>query len=133
MQFYRASQIGDFVFGVFAAAGSAYMGWRHSTRIAVCEELSRQPELMHSLTEMGLSLENCERWFERAVMAFVACMVIVLVARVSHVRFRSRSHHHSSLRLCVLHPSIFVVLDDVIAILHSAPRASLRDSVEVGT
>lgn len=44
--------------------------------------MSRQPELLRNMGEMGLSLENCERWFERAVMAFVACMVIVLVVRV---------------------------------------------------
>ena len=38
---------------------------------------------MRDLAEMGLNMENCERWFERAVMAFVAISIIVTVARVS--------------------------------------------------
>lgn len=36
------------------------------------------------MLEMGLNLENCERWLERAVLAFVALMVVVIVIRVRH-------------------------------------------------
>lgn len=35
------------------------------------------------MQEMGLNLENCEQWFERAVVAFVVLMLIVIVVRVS--------------------------------------------------
>lgn len=31
---------------------------------------------------MGLNLENCEQWLERAVLAFVAFMVVIIVIRV---------------------------------------------------
>lgn len=37
---------------------------------------------MRDMTELGLSSENCERWFKRASLAFLAVMLIVLVARV---------------------------------------------------
>lgn len=38
---------------------------------------------MRDMQEMGLNLENCEQWFERAVVAFVVVMLIVIVVRVS--------------------------------------------------
>jgi hypothetical protein len=31
---------------------------------------------------MGLNLENCEQWFQRAVMAILGGMVVVIVVRV---------------------------------------------------
>ena len=49
----------------------------------VCEELSRQPELLRDLAEAGLNLENCELWFEHAVVGIVAVTAILLVVRVS--------------------------------------------------
>lgn len=83
MRFYRDFSIADFSFCAILTVVGAYGAFRDATRTGVCEELSRQPELMRDMGEMGLSLENCERWFERAVMAFLAVMVIVIVARVS--------------------------------------------------
>jgi len=38
---------------------------------------------MRDLAEIGLSPENCELWFERAVLVFVGAMFIVIVLRVS--------------------------------------------------
>lgn len=52
-------------------------------RATVCEELSHHPELMRDGLEMGLNLENCELWFERAVFAALAFMLVIMVIRVS--------------------------------------------------
>ena len=38
---------------------------------------------MRDLAEIGLSPENCEQWFERAVLVFLAVMFIIIVLRVS--------------------------------------------------
>ena len=55
----------------------------HPHRARVCEELNRQPEFMRDLVEMGINLEDCELWFERAVLATLALVVILVVIRVS--------------------------------------------------
>ena len=49
----------------------------------VCEELARQPELMRDLAESGLNLENCEFWFERAVVAVLGVILVLAIIRVS--------------------------------------------------
>lgn len=96
MRFYRDYSIADFIASVCFTIIAAYGAFRSSTRTGVCEELSRQPELMRDLGDMGLSLENCERWFERAVMAFAAISVIICVARVSpnSSNFQLINPHH---------------------------------------
>lgn len=38
---------------------------------------------MRDLADAGLNLENCESWFERAVVASVGLMGVLLVVRVS--------------------------------------------------
>jgi len=38
---------------------------------------------MRDFADMGLDLENCEQWFERAVIAFLGVMFIVTMIRVS--------------------------------------------------
>jgi hypothetical protein len=83
LRFYRDSFIADFVFTSFFTLLGVYGAFQPATRAMVCEELSRQPEFMRDLVEMGLNLENCELWFERAVLATVALVVILVVIRVS--------------------------------------------------
>ena len=41
---------------------------------------------MRDLAEIGLSLETCEQWFERAVLVFVGVMFIIIVLRVRSFR-----------------------------------------------
>lgn len=82
MRFYRDYSIADFSFCAFFTALATYGAFRTSARAGVCEELSHHPELMRDMFEMGLSLENCERWLERAVLAILAVMFIVIVVRV---------------------------------------------------
>ena len=37
---------------------------------------------MRGMTEVGLSLENCETWYERSVALALAVVIVVLVVRV---------------------------------------------------
>lgn len=66
----------------------------------ICEELSRHGDLMRDLAEIGLSPENCEQWFERAVLVFLAVMFIIIVLRVSM----------RSLSLLLREPNMFPLL-----------------------
>jgi len=82
VRFYRDYSIADFSFCTFFVVIGTYAAFRTSVRTVVCEELSRQPSLMRDLAEVGLNIENCELWFERAVLAFMMIMVVVIVARL---------------------------------------------------
>jgi len=82
VRFYRDYSIADFSFTTFFTALTTYAAFHTAARTGVCEELSRHPELLRDMLEMGLNLENCERWLERAVLAFVAVMVVVIVVRL---------------------------------------------------
>ncbi|KAH8118666.1 hypothetical protein DFH11DRAFT_1540794 [Phellopilus nigrolimitatus] len=64
---------------------TALASFRPSARATVCEEISGQPELLRSLAEAGLNPENCEQWFEHAVVAFVAIAAILLVIRLQFI------------------------------------------------
>lgn len=96
IRFYRDYSIADFSFTTFSAILVTYSAFRSaSLRASICEELSRQPELMRDLVEMGLNLENCELWFERAVLMGVAIMVVLVVVRVrTNVAYLSDLTNH---------------------------------------
>lgn len=84
VRFYRDYSIADFSFCTLFTLFGTYASFRRSSvRAIVCDELSRQPDLMRDMAEMGLSLENCEMWFERAVFFGVIIMVVLSVIRVS--------------------------------------------------
>ena len=84
VRIYRDYSIADFAFVTLATLGVSYTTFSQPyVRSSVCEELSRHPELMRDMGEMGLSLENCEQWFERAVVAVLGIMFILIVVRVS--------------------------------------------------
>ncbi|KDQ64142.1 hypothetical protein JAAARDRAFT_27759 [Jaapia argillacea MUCL 33604] len=82
VRFYRDYAVADFSFCAFFTGFAAYESFRTSVRAGVCEELSRQPELLHNMAEMGLNLENCELWFERVSIAFIGAMAVVLIFRL---------------------------------------------------
>jgi hypothetical protein len=42
---------------------------------------------MRDMHELGLNSENCEHWLERAIVALVGIMFILLVIRVRDVFF----------------------------------------------
>lgn len=101
VRFYRDYSIADFSFCAFSAALATYGAFNSTARAGVCEEFSHHPELMRDMVEMGLTLENCERWLERAVLAALAVLFIVMVIRlhfllaVSNFYSHLMRHHHA--------------------------------------
>jgi len=55
-----------------------------SIRTGLCEEVSSQPDFIRDLADMGFNLENCEVWFERAVIGVMTMTAVVIIVRVSH-------------------------------------------------
>ena len=101
IRFYRDYSVADFAFCALTTLSVTYASFRYySFRTDICEELSRHADLMRDLAESGLSLENCEQWFERAVVAFVAVMTIIIVIRVSPVDVHAVCFSSDS-RMCV--------------------------------
>ena len=83
VRFYRDYSIADFSFSAFFTALATYGAFLGPARVGICEELSRHPDLMRNLTEIGLNLENCELWLSRAVFVGLAVMFFIMVIRVS--------------------------------------------------
>ena len=83
LRFFRDSTIVDLVFSFMFTIVTAFCASRQSTRALLCEQLSRQPELLRSVANSGLNFENCELWFENAVVVFTCVMLVTLVMRVS--------------------------------------------------
>lgn len=80
---YRDYSIADFSFTVALLPAALYAAaLRRDVRAAACEALARQPEVLRDLLELGLTLENCEPWLERAVLGGSAALVIIMVARL---------------------------------------------------
>ena len=92
LRLFRDYSICDLVFEFTSVTMLALASMQPAVRAFLCEELSRQPDLLRSLSDnAGLNIENCERWLERGVLASVAFMVVVIVVRVSrllHHKFR---------------------------------------------
>jgi hypothetical protein len=61
---------------------ATYTAFVGGARASLCEELSHHPDLTREMLEMGLNLENCEIWLERAVFAIVAVMLLITLVRV---------------------------------------------------
>ncbi|KAI0959600.1 hypothetical protein AcW1_004383 [Taiwanofungus camphoratus] len=83
VRFYRDYSIADLA---FVSASTLLLGYAAFTRpllrATVCEELSRHGDFMRDMVEMGLNLENCELWFERAIVAVIGVMFILIVIRL---------------------------------------------------
>ncbi|KAI9513354.1 hypothetical protein F5148DRAFT_295130 [Russula earlei] len=86
VRFYRDFSIADFTFCTISTLFVTYASFSYySVRSRICEELSRQSNVMRDLAEIGLSPENCEQWFERAVLVFVGVMFIIIILRLNLV------------------------------------------------
>lgn len=83
VKFYRDYSIADFSFCAFITLIIGYNIFQPTLPLGVCEGLSQHPDLMRDMAELGLSSENCERWFKRSSLVFLAVMLVILVARVS--------------------------------------------------
>jgi len=94
VRFFRDYSIADLAFTTLSVVTLSYTSFTTSyVRSGVCEELSRQPELMRDMAETGLSLENCEFWFERAVVAILGMMFVLIAIRLQFVIALSKYHN----------------------------------------
>jgi len=83
VRFYRDYCIADFSFCTLFTLSFTYASFRRtSVRTFICEQLSRQPDLMRDMAEMGLSIENCELWFEKAVGVMMMGMLVHIIIRL---------------------------------------------------
>lgn len=83
VRLYRDYSLADICFCALLTTATAAVSFRPGARAIVCEEISGQPELLRDLADAGLNVENCEQWFEHAVLGFVGVTAILLIVRVS--------------------------------------------------
>ncbi|KAL0950106.1 hypothetical protein HGRIS_010106 [Hohenbuehelia grisea] len=96
VRLYRDYSVADFTFTTFFTLVGTYTAFQPNVRTGACEALSRQPELMRDMAEMGLNVENCELWFERAVLVAIAGMFILIVIRLHFLIAVSNFYSHLS-------------------------------------
>ncbi|EMD40871.1 hypothetical protein CERSUDRAFT_111451 [Gelatoporia subvermispora B] len=107
VRMYRDISIADFVFVTLSTVFVSYTSFSSPyVRTTACEELSRHAELMRDMTEMGLSLENCEPWFERAILAVVGVQLILIVLRLHVLITLSKYYKCITRDASVARPSI---------------------------
>jgi len=98
VKLYRDYSVADLSVSALSTLLFCLASLRAATRAAVCEELSRQPELMRNLAEAGLDIENCEPWFEHAAVVIVGLMAVVLVVRLQFAlavsNYYTQMKHH---------------------------------------
>jgi len=95
VRFYRDISIADFAFVTLSTLFVSYTSFSSPyVRTSACEELSRHAELMRDMTEMGLNLENCEPWFDRAVLVLVGAQFILIVIRLHIVIALSKYYRY---------------------------------------
>lgn len=83
VRLFRDFSIADFAFTTVSTIAVGYSAFTSPyVRSGVCEELSRQPDLLRDIAETGLSLENCEFWFERAIVVVLGISVVLIAIRV---------------------------------------------------
>jgi len=96
VRFCRDYSIADLFFVIFAAISGAYViSTNSSIRTGLCEDVSSQPDFIRDLADMGFNLENCEVWFERAVIGLMTLSAVVIIIRVHFVI--SISNYYSQL------------------------------------
>ncbi|KAF8550495.1 hypothetical protein OG21DRAFT_1364871, partial [Imleria badia] len=96
VRIYRNYVIGDFAFCTLFAVLASSAAVDPSARAQVCEQVSRQPDLLRDVIDLGLTLENCEQWFERGLMAFMAMFLLRTVVRIHFIFALSRFYSHLS-------------------------------------
>jgi len=94
VRFYRDYSIADFAFCAFTLILFTYAAFLGPARAGVCEEFSHHPELVRYMQEMGLNLENCERWLERAVSAVLVVLFVIMIIRLHFLLAVSLYYSH---------------------------------------
>ena len=72
MRLYRDYSLADICFCALLALATVAVSFRPGARATVCEELA------------GLNVENCEEWFEHAVLGTIGVTAILLIVHVSN-------------------------------------------------
>jgi len=83
VRLFRDYCIADTAFGFASTALLAYFAKKSLLRSMLCEELSRQPELLRSLSDSaGLNVENCESFLRKAFVGLVIVLGVVMFIRL---------------------------------------------------
>ncbi|KAG9317739.1 hypothetical protein JVU11DRAFT_1956 [Chiua virens] len=103
VRIYRNYVIGDFAFCTLFTVLASSAAVDPAARAQVCEQVARQPDLLRDVIDLGLTLENCEQWIERGIMAFMAVFLLRTVVRIHFIFALSRFYSHlaSGHRCCV--------------------------------
>ncbi|KIJ69895.1 hypothetical protein HYDPIDRAFT_78152, partial [Hydnomerulius pinastri MD-312] len=94
VRIYRNYLIGDFAFFTLFAGLASSAIFDPASRSNVCEQITRQPDLLRDVIDLGLNLENCEQWFERGVVAFMLVLIFITVIRLHFIFALSRYYGH---------------------------------------
>lgn len=94
LRIYRNYMIGDFAFFTLFASLASSAVIDPSSRSNVCDNISRQQDFLRDAVDLGLNAENCEQWFERGVIVFMAVLLFVIVVRLHFIFAISRYYTH---------------------------------------
>ncbi|KIK29177.1 hypothetical protein PISMIDRAFT_672592 [Pisolithus microcarpus 441] len=94
LRIYRNYLIGDFAFFTLFTCLASSAAIDPSSRSNVCDSLSRQQDFLRDAVDLGLNAENCEQWFERGLMVFMAVLLFVIVVRLHFIFAISRYYTH---------------------------------------
>ncbi|KAL4076248.1 hypothetical protein V8B97DRAFT_1923355 [Scleroderma yunnanense] len=90
LRIYRNYLIGDFAFFTLISSLASSATIDPSSRSNICEHISRQQDFLRDAVDLGLNAENCEQWFERGVMVFMAVLLFVIMIRLHFIFAVSR-------------------------------------------
>ncbi|KAG9019468.1 hypothetical protein FRB90_001942 [Tulasnella sp. 427] len=81
VRLFRDYSIADLAFGFTSTVAFAFISSKPAVRFMMCEELSRQPDLLRTLSDSaGLNVENCESFLDKAIVSvLVACGVLLFI------------------------------------------------------
>jgi len=74
--------LADILFASLFVVFLAFISVRPSLRSTFCELLSREGSIMRAIGEYGLSWDNCESWWDRAVVGVVFVLAIMMTVRL---------------------------------------------------
>lgn len=109
VRLFRDYSIADLAFGFASTATFAFISSKPFVRMMMCEELSRQPDLLRTLSDSaGLNVENCESFLDKAIVSVLVALGVLLFIRLqftltvmnyyTHLRrssmFSSSEHGH---------------------------------------
>ncbi|KAG8965923.1 hypothetical protein FRC03_012759 [Tulasnella sp. 419] len=138
LRLFRDYSIADLAFGFTCTTLFTFASTQPSVRSMLCEELSRQPDLLRSLSESaGLTVENCEGFIDKAVVGVVLALFVGLFIRLqftltvinyyTHLK-RTQQHHHSSSRRSQSHRHSRSSSQRIVLLSSPLPSSSLSSN-----